>query len=91
MAFELTRPVSYAKRERKFFKKYPELVKQYVKTLMLLSLNPQHPSLRLYPMVNKTCHSVSINIQYRLWLTLRMVDDGKLILIDVGDHDIYSH
>jgi hypothetical protein len=24
-------------------------------------------------------------------LTLRMLDDGKLILIDVGDHDIYSH
>jgi plasmid maintenance system killer protein len=91
MAFELIRPLSYAKRERTFFKKYPELVKQYVKTLKLLSLNPQHPTLRLYPMVNEKCHSVSINIQYRLLLTLRMVDDGKLILINVGDHDIYSH
>jgi hypothetical protein len=30
-------------------------------------------------------------MQYRLLLTLRMLDDGKLILIDVGDHDIYSH
>jgi plasmid maintenance system killer protein len=47
--------------------------------------------LRLHPIVNKKCHSVSINMQYRLLLTLRMLDDGKLILIDVGDHNIYSH
>jgi len=91
MAFELIRPISYAKRERNFFKKHPELIKQYVKTLKLLSLNPQHPSLRLHPIVNKKCHSVSINMPYRLLLTIRMLDDGKLILIDVGDHDIYSH
>jgi len=91
MTFKVIRPDSYAKRERKFFKKHPELVKQYVKTLKLLSLDPLHPSLRLHPIKNKGCHSISINMQYRVLLTLKLMDDGKLILIDVGDHDIYAH
>jgi len=40
MTFEIIRPDSYAKRERKFFKKHPELIKQYIKVLKLLSLDP---------------------------------------------------
>jgi len=91
MTFKVVRPESYAKRERKFFKKHPELIKQYVKTLKLLSLDPLHSSLRLHPIKSKHCHSVSINMQYRVLLTLKLLADGKLVLIDVGDHDIYSH
>jgi len=91
MAFSVIRPESYAKREIKFFRKHPELIKQYTKTLKLLSLDPKHPSLRLHPIKAKDCHSVSINMKYRLLLTLKLLADGKIILIDVGDHDIYSH
>ncbi len=91
MTFELIRPDSYAKRERTFFKKHPELIKQYIKALKLLSLNPLHPSLRLHPIKNKYCHSISINMQYRVLLTLKLMDDGKLVLIDIGDHDMYAH
>jgi len=91
MTFKVIRPESYAKRERKFFKKHPELIKQYVKTLKLLSLDPLHPSLRLHPINTKHCHSISINLQYRILLTLKLLGDGKLVLIDVGEHDLYSH
>ena len=91
MTFKVIRPESYAKRERKFFKKHPELIKQYVKTLKLLSLDPLHPSLRLHPIKSKHCHSISINMQYRVLLTLKLLGDGKLVLIDVGDHERYSH
>jgi len=91
MLFSVIRPESYAKRERKFFKKYPELIKQYVKTLKLLSLDPKHPSLRLHQIKSKNCHSISINMQYRVLLTLKLLNDGKIILVDVGDHDSYSH
>lgn len=91
MTFKVIRPESYARRERKFFKKYPELIKQYAKTLKLLSLDPMHPSLRLHQIKSKRCHSVSINMQYRVLLTLRLLNDGQLVLIDIGDHDIYAH
>jgi plasmid maintenance system killer protein len=89
VTFSIIRPESYAKRERKFFKKHPELIKQYVKALHLLSLDPKHPSLRLHHISNKNCHSISINMQYRVLLTLKLLTNGKIILIDIGDHDIY--
>lgn len=91
MTFKVIRPDSYAKRERKFFKKHPELIKQYVKILKLLSLDPSHPSLRLHSIKSKGCHSISINMQYRVLLTLKLMGNGKLVLIDVGDHYIYAH
>ncbi len=88
---KIIRPHSYQKREQKFFKKHPELITQYVKTLKLLSLDLNHPSLRLHEIKQKECHSVSINMQYRVLLTLKFLDTGEIILIDVGDHKIYRN
>ena len=89
MAIEIIRPESYIRRERKFFRKHPELINQYAKALKLLSLYPSHPSLRLHAIKSKSCHSISINMQYRVLLTLKLLDDGQVMLIDVGDHAVY--
>ncbi|PCI58533.1 MAG: hypothetical protein COB35_13630 [Gammaproteobacteria bacterium] len=35
VVFKVVRPYSYARRERRFFKKHPELIQQYVKVLKL--------------------------------------------------------
>ncbi|AWB66850.1 plasmid stabilization protein [Saccharobesus litoralis] len=86
---KIIRPLSYQKREKKFFKKHPELINQYTKSLQLLSLNHNHPSLRLHEIKSKNCHSISINMKYRVLLTLQFLEDGKILLIDVGDHDLY--
>lgn len=86
---KIIRPESYIKRERKFFRKHPELINQYAKALKLLSLDPSHPSLRLHAIKSKSCHSISINMQYRVLLTLRLLDDGQIMLIDVGNHEVY--
>jgi plasmid maintenance system killer protein len=80
---------AYKKREKKFLLQHRDLAKSYFKTLKLLSLNPNHPSLRLHQIRSKSCHSVSINMQYRITLTLKRLPNGEIILIDVGDHDIY--
>ena len=87
---KILRPHSYQKREKKFFKKHPELINQYTKTLKLLSLDLNHPSLRLHEIKQKSCHSISINMQYRVLLTLKFLDNGEVILVDVGDHEIYK-
>jgi proteic killer suppression protein len=78
---------SYSRRAGKFFKKHPELLKQYEKTLLLLELNPRHPSLRLHPLKGKLSelHSVSINISYRITITL-LVTDKTIVPVDVGTH-----
>lgn len=74
---------SYEQRARKFLKKHPELLGQYKKTLQLLEMNPQHPSLRLH----KFSHlfSVSINMQYRISIEFE-VQENTIIPINIGDH-----
>jgi mRNA-degrading endonuclease YafQ of YafQ-DinJ toxin-antitoxin module len=79
---------SYVRRAKKFFKKHPELVSQYEKTLKLLELNPYHPSLRLHKLRGKLSelYSVSINISYRISIYF-LIDKNKIIPVDIGSHD----
>lgn len=80
---------AYNKRAARFLKKHPELAAQYAKTLQLLELNPQHPSLRLHKLQGRltALHSVSINMSYRITLEF-LIQDGQLLLVNVGKHDV---
>ncbi len=88
MNYRLIYTDSYIKRASRFLKKHPDLVSQYEKTLKILELNPQHPSLRLHQLKGKlnNLHSISINISYRITLEFYF-DDKKIIPINVGHHD----
>jgi mRNA-degrading endonuclease YafQ of YafQ-DinJ toxin-antitoxin module len=79
---------SYLKRANKFFKKHPDLVSQYEKTLKLLEINPYHPSLRLHKLHGKLSelYAVSINISYRVAI-LFLIEDQRIIPVDIGSHD----
>lgn len=79
---------SYIKRAGKFIKKHPDLLSQYEKTLKLLEINPNHPSLRLHKLNGKLSelYSVSINISYRISIDF-LIEEDKIIPIDVGSHD----
>jgi proteic killer suppression protein len=79
---------SYNKRAAKFIKKHPDLLSQYEKTLKLLEINPDHPSLRLHKLKGKLSelYSVSINISYRICIDF-LIEDDIIIPIDVGSHD----
>jgi len=79
---------SYIKRAEKFAKRYPEILGRYEKTLKLLELNPQHPSLRLHRLSGRLgeLYSVSINISFRITLEL-LVSEKKIIPISIGTHD----
>jgi proteic killer suppression protein len=79
---------TYNSRARKFLKKHPELKGQYEKSLKLLELNPQHPSLRLHKLTGKLTdlYSVSINITYRITIDF-IIKDDKIIPITIGTHE----
>ena len=79
---------SYLKRAKKFIKRHPDLVAQYEKTLKLLEINPNHPSLRLHKLQGKLSelYSVSINISYRISIIF-LIENDKIIPIDLGSHD----
>ena len=79
---------SYIKRAKKFFKKHPEVLPQYEKTLKLLELNPTHPTLRLHKLKGRLSElfSVSINITYRITIIF-LIEDNRIVPVDIGKHD----
>lgn len=79
---------SYERRASKFIKKHPELINQYSKTLQLLELNPNHPSLRLHRLKGNLSelHSVSINMTYRITIEF-IISEDQIIPINIGTHD----
>ena len=88
MTYRLIFTESFERRATHFFKKHPDLLSLYEKKLVLLSLNPRHPSLRLHKLAGKMeeLYSVSLNMQYRIILEFRS-EQIEILLIDVGTHD----
>ena len=88
MIYKLIYTNGYIKRASKFVKNHPDLISQYGKTLNLLEIDPNHPSLRLHPIKGKLkdLYSVSINISYRITLEFFMTK-RDIILVNVGHHD----
>ena len=86
--FALIFTEQYNRKAARFLKRHPDLRQQYLKTLQVLELNPDHPSLRLHALRGKLegLHSVSINLSYRITLEL-LIQDGQIIPVNVGDHD----
>ena len=86
--FALVFTEQYNRRAALFLRRHPDLRQQYLKALQVLQANPAHPSLRLHPLRGKLdgLHSVSINLSYRITLEL-LIQDGKIIPVNVGDHD----
>lgn len=87
MQYKLIQTASYLKKASKFFKKRPELLEKYAKTLAILEHNPQHPSLRLHKLQGnlRQYHSVSIDMSYRLVIDF-VIHESKIILIAIGTH-----
>jgi proteic killer suppression protein len=79
---------SYSRRANKFFRKHPELLGQYEKTLKLLEANPFHPSLRPHKLQGRLSevHSVSINMAYRISIFF-IIEKDQIIPVDIGTHD----
>lgn len=88
MSYNIIFTRSYTKRATRFFKKHPDLIGQYEKTLKLLELNPQHPSLGRHPLKGKLkdLHSVSINISYRITIEL-LIHKKTIVPVYIGTHD----
>ena len=90
--YKLIFPYSYEEKVKKFLRKHPELLKQYIKTLQLLEINPYHPSLRLHQFKTSSFegYSVSINLSYRISMEF-IVTENEIVLVNIGDHqDIYG-
>lgn len=88
MSYRIAFTESYNKKASKWLKKHAALRGQYLKTLQLIELDVNHPSLRLHNISGRLSglNSVSINMSYRITLEL-MIEDGDIVLINIGSHD----
>lgn len=88
MTYTIKLTEHYEKKVKRFLRRHPELVDRYQKTMAMLATNPHHPSLRLHKLEGRLsdCHSVSINLSYRIVLYFLITDD-EIVPIDIGDHD----
>jgi len=88
MTYRLIYPESYNRRAKKFFRRHPELIRQYQKTLELLEIDPLHPSLRLHKLQGRLgdLSSISINMSYRILLYFEVQGDD-IVLVDIGSHE----
>jgi addiction module RelE/StbE family toxin len=87
MNWQLIFTEQYTRKAAKFIKNHPDIENQYAKTLQLLEVNPHHASLRLHALKGKLdgLYSVSINLKYRITLTM-IITEQEIILVNVGDH-----
>ena len=87
MNWQLIFTEQYTRKAAKFIKIHPDVENQYTKSLQLLEVNPYHASLRLHALKGKLdgLYSVSINLKYRITLTM-IITDKEIILVNVGDH-----
>jgi mRNA-degrading endonuclease YafQ of YafQ-DinJ toxin-antitoxin module len=88
MSYRLVFTEGYNKRASKWLGKHTALRDQYLKTLQLMELNINHPSLRLHKLSGRLngLSSVSINVSYRITLEL-IIQDKDIIMINIGAHD----
>lgn len=88
MAYTIIFTERYTRIAARFLKRHPDMARAYQKTLALLQINPNHPSLRLHALGGRLqgIHSVSINLSYRITLHL-LVTEQEIVPLDVGDHD----
>jgi toxin HigB-1 len=88
MPYTVNLTEEFQQKALKFFKRHPDAFERYKKTMVLLSENPFHPSLRLHKLQGKKSdyHSVSITMSYRMIIEF-MITEKEIIPMNIGTHD----
>ena len=88
MSYKIVFTERYTRIAARFLQRHPDMARAYVKTLALLEVNPQHPSLRLHALGGRLAdvHSVSINLSCRITIHL-LITEREIVPLDLGDHD----
>jgi len=88
LKMKLIRDEHYQRKERKFFRKHPELLDKYSAVLKKLKVNPFEPSLKTHRLKGELSefHACSLTHEYRIFFWF--VIQGEVIyLVDIGSHD----
>ena len=85
---KLIKDDSYQRKERKFFKKHPDLLNKYIEVLTKLKNNPFDSSLKTHKLKGELSefHSCSLTYEYRIICTF-IIQNEIIVLVDIGTHD----
>lgn len=85
---KLIKDENYQHKERKFFKKQPQLIDKYAEILTKLKINPFDPSLKTHKLKGELgeFYSCSLTYEYRIICTF-IIQDETIVLVDIGSHD----
>ena len=85
---KLRKTERYASKEKKFFKKHPDLISKYGDVLEKLSFDIFEPSLKLHRLQGNLSdyHAVSLTYEYRIVLMIQIINDD-IVLFNIGTHD----
>lgn len=88
---KLRKTERYTSKEKKFFKKHPDLISKYGDVLEKLSFDIFEPSLKLHRLKGNLSdyHAVSLTFEYRIVLMIQVIND-EIVLFNIGTHnDVY--
>lgn len=88
MSFQIGTTPRFKRRLKKFTRAHPELRQTVAEVLRDLQEDPLQPKLRLHKLSGNLSdyHAVSLPHSYRVLLVL-MVNEQRIILVDIGSHD----
>ena len=83
----LVKNEAYERKERKFFKKHPDLLKKYIEVLAKLKNNPFDSALKTHKLKGELSdfYSCSLTHEYRIICTF-IVQNDMIVLVDIGTH-----
>ncbi len=84
--------VHYSKKFIKELKKLPKEIAQIaIRKEKIFRDNPLHPSLRLHELHGKLAGVWSISISGGYRIIFERMENGDILFISIGKHDIYRH
>ena len=85
---KLIKDENYQRKERKFFKKQPQLLDKYAEVLNKLKTNPFDPSLKTHKLKGELgeFQACSLTYEYRIVCTF-LIQNETIVLVDIGSHD----
>lgn len=84
--------IEYSKHFMRNLKKIPmEIVRVATEKEKIFKANPLHPSLKLHALKGDLLGlwSISVTMNYRI--IFRRMDDGGVVFVSIGIHDIYKN
>lgn len=88
----IIKDIHYSKNFIKELNKLPEkIVQMAIEKEKTFRKNPLHPSLRLHELHGKFIGIWSITITSNYRILFERMDNGDILFISIGKHDIYKH